>query len=259
MRIIHNGKAILAGLEKIDTKLLDSLPNLKVIGCNCTGLDHIDLVECEKRGIEVISLQGKTEFTETVKSTAEHTMGLIIALSRNYRRALNEPYKHREKYIGHTLGGKTLGIIGYGRVGKQLAKIADGFGMINFVIDKSFENINTNEITFVIQSDIVSLHIPLVGNEGFFTKDMFKQMKPTAVLINTSRDKIIEKGALVWALENGIIAGAAVDFIDDEELLHYARDQDNLILTPHIGGATYEDLEKTEKFIEDRVEKYLNK
>src|SRR3990167_4494138 len=118
MRQLYNGKAMLIGLKIVDKKLLDTLPDLKVIGCNCTGLDHIDLEECDKRGIKVISLKGESQWLgENIFSTAEHTFGLIISLLRNYKTALNEPYKDREEYKGHTLVGKTLGIIGYGRIG----------------------------------------------------------------------------------------------------------------------------------------------
>ena len=108
------------------------------------------------------------------------------------------------------------------------------------------------------ESDIISIHIPLSGNEGFFTKDMFKQMKQSAFLINTSRDAVIEKGALLFTLEYNIIAGAAVDFIDDEELLNYSKTHANLILTPHLGGATVEDMSLTKEFIRRKMKKYLN-
>ena len=87
---------------------------------------------------------------------------------------------------------------------------------------------------------------------------MFKQMKPTAYLINTSRSGIIERGALKYALENNIIAGAAVDFVDDPELIEYADKHTNLILTNHLGGATVEDMEATEQFIENKVREYIN-
>src|SRR3990167_10690025 len=93
------------GLEKVDKQWLDARPHLRVIGCNCTGLDHIDLVECEKRGIKVISLRGETEFLETITSTAEHTIGLIIALLRKYKTALGGLYKYRDSYTGEVLNG----------------------------------------------------------------------------------------------------------------------------------------------------------
>ena len=250
------------GLEKID---LNDYPKVEVLGVNCTGLGHLPWKQIKERGIKVISLgingsrsREDEAFMDTITSTAEHTIGLILALSRNYKTALNEPYKDREEYKGHTLAGKELGIIGYGRVGRQVAMRVRSFGMILCRTDTSDNLDNSFELKDLLeQGDIITLHIPLVGNEGFFTKEMFKLMKPTSYLINTSRDKIIEKGALVWALENKLIAGAAVDFIDDPELVHYARDHNNLILTPHLGGATIEDMAKTEEYIAEKIKQYI--
>jgi D-3-phosphoglycerate dehydrogenase / 2-oxoglutarate reductase len=209
-----------------------------------TGLDHIDLEECEKRGIKVVSLNGERRFLDTVTSTAEHTVGLMIALLRNYKQSLNYPYKERDYYTGHRVSGQTLGIIGYGRIGQQVEQIAESLGM----------RVLYGELTSVLMnSDIVSLHIPLENNKGFFTKQMFRNMKPNSYLINTSRSKIIEDGALLWALENGTIKGAAQDFIDDLELLEYSRTHDNLILTNHQGGNTFEDRQATEDFINKKI------
>lgn len=259
MRILHNGKAILIKDEQIN---LDDFPNLKVIGCPMTGLDHLPLKEIEKRGIKVISLgtignrDSETEaFLASITSTAEHTIGLILALARNYKTALNAPYKDRDAYKGHRLNGKTLGIIGLGRVGRQVAHIATALGLKIVFWEPYMATSFLDDL--VAQSDIVSLHIPLSGNEGFFTNKMFQQMKPTAYLINTSRDKVIQRGALRWALINKIIAGAAVDFIDDRSLIEYAGARDNLILTNHIGGVTYEDHQKTEEFIINQINNYL--
>lgn len=224
---------------------LNLFPDLKVIASPTTGLDHIDLDGCKERGIEVISLQGETEFLKGITSTAEHTIGLMIAVSRNYKSAFDNPTWSREKHKGHRLAGKTLGIIGYGRVGLQVSSRAQALGM----------QIAVTAGDMLEPLDYLTLHIPLEGNKGFFTKEMFKQMKPTAYFINTSRDEIVEKGALLWALENGEIAGAAVDFVDDKELLEYSGS--NLVLVNHLGGATIEDMQATEILIAQRVKEYL--
>ena len=250
MKILNNGQAVILGLEKIS---LDEFPNLKVIGCNMTSTEHLPEEECEKRGIKIISLKGETDFLQEITSTAEHTIGLIIALSRNYKTALNSPYKDREFYKGHTLSGKTLGIIGCGRVGNHVRTIASSLRMNILGFDTKQSMSDLYRILEI--ADIVTIHIPLQGNEGFFTKSMFEYMKPTAFFINTSRGKIVENGALLWALENKHIAGAAIDFIDDPSLDRYARD--NLIRTNHLGGATFEDMEKTENFITQKVTKYI--
>lgn len=256
MKVLHDGQAVILGLEKLN---LDDFPDLRVIGCNMTGTEHLPEKEMAERGIKLMSLKGETEFLQTITSTAEHTIGLIIALLRNYKTALSGPYKDREAYKGHVLRGKTLGIIGLGRVGKQVLDVARALQMRTFgydVLQPGGRNANNQDI-LLEESDIVSLHIPLFGNEGFFTRYMFAQMKPSAYFINTSRDAVVQQGALLWALKNKVIAGAAVDFVDDEELVWYARDHDNLILTNHQGGNTHEDTEKTENFITQKVTEYV--
>ena len=254
MKSLNNGKALIIGVEKVTGKELGKFPDLKVIGVPMTGLDHLPWKEIKKRDIKVISLRDFPIFLSGITSTAEHTFGLILALTRNYKTALNAPYRDRDFYRGHTLSDKVLGIIGCGRVGKQLKKMAVGFSMTVITHDKNEPYLNN----LLEESDIISLHIPLPGNEGFFTKEMFQMMKPTSYLINTSRDGVIEKGDLLYALQNGIIAGAAIDFIDDPDLVEYAKHHNNLILTNHIGGATHEDMARTEEFIINQINNYLN-
>lgn len=263
MKILHNGKAIIVGTEVVN---IDNLPNLEVIGCNMTGTDHLPWKKIEERGIKVISLQGETKFLNSITSTAEHTIGLMIALLRNYNRAFNS-LKAREKYKGNILRGKTLGLIGFGRVGRQVYKMARALGMkvvaydTKSRMDKLFEAIAGSSYLHEVlaQSDVVSIHIPLDGNEGFFDDRMFEKMKPTACLINTSRSKIVDTKSLLWALKNGIIKAAAVDFTDDSELVKYIKFSQNLILTNHLGGCTFEDMELTENFIIKKVNEYLKR
>lgn len=246
-------KAILVGFEDFE------LPEgVEVIGCNATSTEHLD--KYREMGIKVVDLKGETEFLNSITSTVEHTIGLMLALARNYKRGLHGPYKERDEYRGHTLAGKTLGIIGRGRIGRQVEKISKALGMKVWALDgNSSRGKYLRWLEKILSmSDFVSLHIPLRGNEGFFTKDMFKQMRPSSYFINTSRGGIVESGALQWALENMQIAGAAVDFIDDLNLLEYEKEHDNLILTNHLGGNTYEDREKTEQFIINKVIKCLN-
>ena len=228
-------------------------PDVKVIGSNTTGNDHIDFDACEKHGVKVITLglqpnrDGETEwFLDTITSTAEHTIGLMIALARNYKTAFNGVPS-----VGHKLAGKTLGIIGYGRIGRQVGKIAKAMGMKVLWHDYN----DGDELPYLLRdSDFISVHVPLKGNEGGINNFVFKFMKKTAFLINTSRDGVIAKGALLWALENKLIAGAAIDFADDENLVEYSRSHDNLIITPHIGGATIEDRQLTKDFIIKKID-----
>ena len=261
MKVLNN-KAIVVGLEKIN---LDDFPNLEVIGCNMTSCEHLPLEEMKRRGIKVISLKDYPEFLKSITSTAEHTIGLIIALLRKYKEVINTPtylLGERDEYLGHTLFGKTLGIIGYGRVGKQVDAVAKALGMEVITFDR-YEGLAhifyVGSLEQVLaESDIVSIHIPLEGNEGFLTKEHLKRMKSTAYLINTSRNGVIEKGVLLDSLQNKIIAGAAIDFIDDPELMEYSKRNNNLILTSHLGGNTFEDRQRTENFIIERVNNHLN-
>jgi len=244
-----NDKAILVGFEDFE------LPNgVEVVGCNATSTEHLDWVR--EKGIKVIDLKGETEFLNSITSTAEHTIGLMIALARNYKTALHSPYSDRESYKGHTLSGKTLGIVGLGRIGKRITLIGNVLGMKIAYAEKKTSPQRLNQVLGV--SDFVSLHIPLKGNEGFFTLNHFHQMKESAYLINTSRSGIIKEDELLWALENDLIAGAAVDFIDDPELVEYEKTHNNLILTNHLGGNTFEDRERTEQFIIKKVESWLD-
>ena len=252
-RTLFEGKAMIVGTEPFD---LGKFPDVRVLGCNMTGIEHLPWAEINKRGIKVISLQGETKFLETITSTAEHTIGLMIALMRNYKDAFCPTIYTRNDLQGHKLRGKTLGIIGYGRVGKQVKRMAEGLGMKVLTLDE--EDSQDDLCDLLKKSDVISIHIPLFCNRGFFTKEMFNMMKPTAYLINTSRSVVVEKGALTDALKNNIISGAAVDFIEDFALVEYARTHDNLILTPHIGGNTFEDRKATENFIKSKVKHFLN-
>ena len=258
MTILYDGRAVLMGKEEIN---LDNFPALKVIGVNMTGTEHLPWRQINERGIKVLSLIGETEFLKSVTSTSEHTIGLMLALARKYKHALSAPYGERNAYTGHTLRGKVLGLVGCGRVSHQVADIAEAFGMKVLVYDTSMDyNVYdwaTSIEVLCKKSDFVSLHIPLAENEQFFTIDMFRKMRSTAYFINTSRPGIVQKGALREALSNQYIAGAAVDFIDDLDLLSYSQITDRLILTNHMGGNTFEDRKATEEFILAKLNNYF--
>lgn len=251
MKFFHNGQAMLVGVERID-----HVPSsVTVIGCNATGTDHLPWDEINRRGIKVFSLKGEREFLDTVTSTAEHTFGLILALVRGYKSALNWPYPPRESSVGHKLAGKVFGIIGgRGRIGTQVAELAKAFRMSVLTADRG-----NDTYPLLAMSDIVTLHIPLDGNEGYFNADMFNEMKRGAFLVNTSRPGVVDSVALLQALRAGTLAGAAVDFADDQELVNYARERANLVLTNHLGGATVEDMTLTEDFILKKVDDFLCK
>ena len=261
---------------KLTKEFLTECKNLKIIACPTTGLNHIDLKECEQRGIKVVSLKGETKFLETITATAELAWGLILSLIRTIPHAHHDVVfmKHwnRDLWKGYELKDKKLGILGFGRLGKIVAEYGTAFGMEVLANDPNvdFETISSRNVTPVSfdelfkNSDILSIHIPL--NEGttkLIGADEFKLMKPTAYLINTSRGEVIDEAVLLKVLENKQIAGAGIDvmvnenangeFLKNNPLIEYAGKHTNLLISPHIGGATYDSMAKTEIFIANKV------
>jgi len=241
------------------------------IATSVTGLDHVDLAACNRNNIRVISLKGATDFLKGVRATAEHTMALMLCIIRNIVPAANHVSSNqfnRNAFKGTELYQKTLGIIGYGRLGKIVAEYAIAFDMkiCCFEIDES-KHIQHNKIQFceldtlLTESDIISVHIDLnEGNEGFINKEFFSKIKKGAFLINTSRGNLVIEEDLVDALKSGQLAGAALDVVRNEPeiqfsdtLYHYHKQHNNLIITPHIGGLTLESSEKTEAYIIDQI------
>ncbi|MDO8467212.1 MAG: NAD(P)-dependent oxidoreductase [bacterium] len=268
--------------NKIDKSWMDKMPKLKVIASPTTGLNHIDVAEAEKRGIKLVTLRGHTEFLDKITSTAEETLALILALARKIPQA-HEHVKaggwNRDQFKGHQLAGQILGILGLGRLGKMVARYANSLGMkviaadpavdANAMSRHSAEKVSMEEL--FKKSDVLSVHVLLTeATQSLIKEDHLKLMKPTAHFINTARAEIVEKGALEKALRENWIAGAAVDVMWDEEGsgAHLAKSelwdiakggQHNLIIVPHIGGATYDAMQITEEFIADLVKKELLK
>lgn len=253
---------VLKTFEKVDSAWLDKHPNLRILGSPTTGEDHLDREALSRRGVKFVSLKGERKFLNRVSSTSEHALGLIIALMRNYKKALQTPSPPRSDLMGHKLRGKTAGIIGHkGRIGTHLTKYLKALGMrirgYDTVGPSWWPDWTGSLDRLLSESDVVSIHVPLMGNEGWFTRKMFGKMKKTAFIVNTSRPGIFEKGALLEALEGKVISGAALDFTDDPELVRYAETHPNLILTNHIGGFTKDDRELTDAFIAEKVKRML--
>ncbi len=236
----------------------DDLKGFNFVASATTGTDHIDA-----RDIPLISLKGDP-FLRDVWATAEHTFALILSLLRYVLAAHNHVCQggfDREMFRGTELQGKTLGIVGYGRVGRQVEQIACGFGMTPLRCDKGVSPVGWEII--LQSSDILTVHVALNDSaKGMFNADAFSQMKPTAYFINTSRGAVVDEDALLDALQSGSIRGAALDVFCDEPNIHeglreYARTHDNLILTPHLGGNTVESREKTQVHVAEKIRDYL--
>lgn len=254
---------------------LSLCPTLKYIVTPTTGHNHLDLDAAAQNGITVISLKGETEFLRTITSTAEHTWGLLLALVRQLRAAsedVESGFWRRNPFMGFDLYQKTVGIIGYGRLGQIIAKYAHAFGMQVLANDID-ENVFVNAPDWVIpcnldelltQSEIVSLHIPFnAANTNFIDSAVFSKMKRQPYLINTSRGEVVDEQALLFALESGKITGAGLDVLHGDSawgeknppghaLITYAQLHKNLLLTPHMGGYGDNSIFNTRAFITDK-------
>lgn len=239
MKVLYNGRAIIVGLEKTD---IGQLPDLEVIGCNCTGLDHLPWDEIERRNIKVISLQGETEFLKNIPSVAELTIWFMLEL-------LRKPHE-TGRFLGNQLKNRSIGLIGgAGRIGRQVEHLVHAFEAICWIYDIKYPMYQEN-LEAALQQDIISLHLPL--NEE--TKRMigekeFELMKPNAILINTSRPQIVDKEALIKAIKEKSIR-YGMDFYDPEL-------EGLALMTNHIGGNTVEATTQTEAFIIQKVNEYL--
>lgn len=251
---------------KLTQGVLAKAPNLKYILTATTGLDHIDVAYFESRGGKVISLRGETDFLGSIPSTAEHTWALLLALLKKIPASFEDVRDdnwHRDAFKGHNLKGKKIGILGLGRVGKQVAHFAEAFGLEVGYFDiaaqtNSYKSFSNPQELFG-WADIISIHIPLHDATINFVNELLLQhCQPHAVLINTSRGAVWDEKCLAEMLKQNRIGGIATDVVSDEyhkeniknnPLVQLANSAYNVIITPHIAGATYESMAMTEEFI----------
>jgi D-lactate dehydrogenase len=266
--------------SQLNRAALDKLPNLKFIATRSTGFDHIDLAYCRERGIPVSNVPSYGEHT-----VAEHTFALILALSRNIHKAFVHTLAHDipfEELRGFDLAGKTLGVVGAGRIGLHVIKIAKGFGMHVVAFDVRQEPLLAEVLNFryvsieelLRTSDIVSLHCPYSPKtHHLISVENIRHFKRGALLINTARGGLIDPAALTVALDEGILAGAALDVLEGEELLkderqilaqplaqdklrtlllnHSLLNRDNVVITPHIA---FNSREAVQRILETTLE-----
>lgn len=230
------------------TKDIIEASNLKIIGRAGVGLDNVDIEAATKKGIVVVNAPAGNTI-----STAEHTMSLIMALSRNIPQAnksLKDGNWDREKFMGVELYGKTLGIIGLGRIGKEVAQRAASFKMNIIAYDPYLSTDIANKLKIELiefnkllkNSDYITVHTPITDKtDHLLGKKEFKMMKRGVRVINAARGGIVDEKALLKAIESGKVAGAALDVFEkeppkDNPLLKL----DNVIATPHLGASTEE-------------------
>lgn len=243
--------------SKIDKQIIDSLPNLKLIVTRTTGFDHIDLEVAKTKGVVVCNVPAYGETT-----VAEYTFALILAVARKIIPAHTQTKKLGKFYTdnleGFDLNGKTLGVVGTGKIGAHVIKIASGFGMKIIAHDAYPNRQLAEEFNFpyilpdqlLSQADIITLHLPYSpSTHHLINVSNIERIKKGAILVNTARGTVIETAALMKALNNGILAGVALDVLEEEKTLGQDNNEpkvqqitnlnqkllqmDNVLITPH--------------------------
>ena len=231
--------------------------NIKIINTASTGTNHIDKVYCENNNIKIYSLTKDYDLINQLTSTSELAFGLMISLLRKIPFSFDSVKNYEwnyEKYIGRQVKDFNLGVIGYGRLGKMMVHYGLAFGMNVYVYDPyqkvEIENVNQVNLNELLNnSDVVSLHVHVTDEtRKMINKDFIEKMKNNSYLINTSRGELVDELEILKNLENGKLAGYGTDVIADEfndirqsKLIEYSKNEKyNIVITPHIGGMTYE-------------------
>ena len=250
--------------------LLKNATKLKYICTPTTGLNHLDLNFLEKKNIKVISLKNESHFLSDIRATPEHTIGLILSLLRNYKKSFisEEDNFKREMYKGEELYDSKVGIIGIGRIGSILSKYLNAFDckIYFFDIDKSIianQNvIKCDSMDELIERCSIICLTASYQNNVIIKSGEIDKMK-NKYLINTSRGELIDENYLIKKIEESHFKGVAIDVISNESkqnnnLKKFLKIKDqNLIITPHIGGATYTSMQRTEEFIVKKLKKLI--
>ena len=256
--------------HQIDASIIKAAPLLRLIATPATGTDHIDLKIAKQRNIAVLSLKGETEFLRTITGTAELALGLMIDLLRGTHgaaEAVRSGTWDRDAWMGQTLSGKTLGIVGLGRLGSLVAGFASALGMHVIYTDPAVSQKNYKAVPLkelLKRSDIISLHVPLTPQtSGMIDAKALHMMQPGTLLINTARGGVVKEKDILASLKIEHLGGYAADVLANElsfskkiakdPLITYAKAHGNVIITPHIGGMTMEGRTATDTFIAEKI------
>jgi D-3-phosphoglycerate dehydrogenase len=228
-------------------------PRLRAYVTATTGADHVDAAALTARGVPLLTLKGRTDVLRNITPAAEHSWLLLMSCARRLRAATSHVLAggwDRNLFPGVMLRGRTVGIVGCGRIGGWMGRYAEAFGMTRLGFDPHLpESAWPGHITraplddLLRAADFVSVHVPLTDEtKGLIGRRELALMKPTAAVVNTSRGGIVDEAALLDALRGGKLAAAGLDVLEGEPetashpLLEYARGHENLVVTPHIGG-----------------------
>jgi len=251
--LVEQVDAIMAGAEPITARVIAAAPRLKVIARRGVGYDAVDLAAATARGVVVTTTVGVLS-----EAVADHAFALMLAVARQI------PEFHRKVKAGvwdrtPTLEvfGKTLGIVGFGAIGRAVARRGAGFGMRLLAYDIIADTTTAAALgvdlcpldVLLTESDFVTLHVPLSpATRGLIGDETLRRMKPTAILINTSRGDTVDEPALLRALREGRIAGAGLDVFHDEPLLDFSLvELHNVVATPHVAAHTIDTQARVER------------
>jgi D-3-phosphoglycerate dehydrogenase len=278
----QDGDAILAPVEvlfaplgfRIDKAKMDRCPRLKAIVSNTTGVPHIDVKEAARRGVAVCALHDQPAFLDSITPTAEHTIGLMLAAWRRvpaaHAAACAGRWDRRPWGAPRMFSRMRLGLVGYGRLGRKVARIAEAMGMAVAFYDPHVPGGMPDLLALARRSDVLSLHAPATEEtRGLVSRAVLEALPRGALVVNTARGEIMDLDALLDLLEEGHVAAAGLDVLPDEfdpgfagrfpgsRVVAYARARDNLVLTPHIGGSTVDAWSETERFVIERAARAL--
>ena len=268
---IKNYEAIIIrSRTKLTAEILENANNLKVIGRAGVGLDNIDLKKAEELNIKVLNTPEAPSI-----SVAELTIGLLLSLVRHISKA--DQTMHcgewcKSDYMGYILKGKKIGLIGFGNIGQAVAKVCEAMSMDIGIYDvdenvkakakKLGYRVHSSVDELITNSQIISLHIPsTVHTENTMDERRIGLMSEKAILINTARGNLVDESALIKALKNQKIGGAALDVYREEPLkdMDLCNCEENLVLTPHIGSQTEETQTQASVMIAEKISEYLKK
>ena len=260
---------------KLSSEKMSMCPNLKAIASNTTGVPHIDVGEANSRGIFVAALHDDQAFLDTITPTAELTIGLMLAAWRRipscHVAAASGAWDRREWGAPRMFSRMRLGIVGYGRLGRQVGRIATAMGMEIDFFDPYVSGGRSSLIDLARRSDILSIHaVASAETVGLVSRAVLETLPKGAMVVNTARGELLDTDALLDLLESRHLFAAALDAIDGEyepefqelfgnsRVAKYARCHDNLILTPHIGGSTHDAWSATEVRVINKLVQYFD-
>ena len=245
----------------LDAGLIEKATKLKVIGRAGVGIDNVDLDAASRRGIVVANAP-----ESTIVSAAEHTLGLLLGLSRSIPQAhaaLKEGRWDRSRFAGHELAGKTLGLVGFGRIGRQVARLARGLDMQVLAFDpyvsaERFAELGVDRVEtlpeLLAASDFASLHLTLTEDtHGLIGREELAAAKDGIKLVNAARGELVDEEALVEALGSGKVAGAALDVFAEEPYSGPLLELDNVVVTPHLAASTEEAQDRAGVIVAEQV------